>query len=73
MAGEYNCPNYFEQDTGKLVIGGALEIKSGATVTGLPCADNVAESTATTVAQAVTSINAILTALKAAGLMKADT
>ena len=33
---EYNALNYTEQGGAKTVIGGALEIKEGATVTGLP-------------------------------------
>lgn len=32
----YNAKNYMEQGGDKLVIGGTLEIKEGATVTGLP-------------------------------------
>ena len=34
--GEYNAKNYTEQGGEKTVIGGILEIKEGATVTGLP-------------------------------------
>lgn len=77
----YNSPNYFEQGTGKLVIGGNMEIKDLTKVTGLPTcptvpeipvAENVAACAAENVAGCVTSINAILTALKAAGLMEAD-
>ena len=33
---EYNALNYTEQGGAKTVIGGTLEIKEGATVTGLP-------------------------------------
>ena len=33
---EYNTKNYNEQGGDKTVIGGTLEIKSGASVTGLP-------------------------------------
>lgn len=113
----YNALNYMEQGGEKLVIGGTLEIKEGATVTGLGAdplqpatadtlggvkvgtglsiddgvlsadeidtatteaaglvlqAANVAASEAEDVAGCVTSINAILTALKAAGIMAAD-
>ena len=46
----YNTKNYTEQDGEKTVIGGTLEIKEGASVTGLPSAINQAASTATTVA-----------------------
>ena len=35
----YTGKNYAEQGGDKWVIGGALEIKEGATVTGLPSAD----------------------------------
>jgi len=74
----YNSPNYFEQGTGKLVIGGNMEIKDISKVSGLPTcptvpeipvAANVAECTATDVAGCVASINAIITALKEAGMM----
>ncbi len=33
---DYNTKNYTEQGGDKTVIGGTLEIKEGATVTGLP-------------------------------------
>jgi len=35
---EYNAKNYTEQGGEKTVIGGTLEIKQGASVTGLPAA-----------------------------------
>lgn len=81
----YNSPNYFEQGTGKLVIGGNMEIKDLSKVSGLPTcptvpeipeipvAGNVAACAATDVAGCVTSINAIITALKTAGLMEDET
>ena len=68
----YNTKNYTEQGGDKTVIGGALEIKQGASVTGLPIAENQADSTATDVAGLVTDFNALLAKLKAAGLMVAD-
>ncbi len=77
----YNSPNYFEQGTGKLVIGGNMEIKDISKVSGLPTcptvpeipvAENVVACAATDVAGCVTSINAILTELKEAGLMAPD-
>lgn len=68
----YNTKNYMEQGGEKLVIGGTLEILEGASVTGLPTAENQAESTATDVAGLVTDFNAVLVKLKAAGLMEAD-
>ncbi len=68
----YNTKNYMEQGGEKLVIGGTLEILEGALVTGLPTAENQAESTATDVAGLVTDFNALLVKLKSAGLMEAD-
>lgn len=68
----YNAKNYTEQGGEKTVIGGTLEIKSGAVVTGLPVLDNQAASTAATIEDLVTDFNALLTKLKAAGLMISD-
>ena len=73
----YNGKNYAEQGGVKWVIGGTLEIKEGATVTGLPAAEvpqaaNQADSVATEVAALVTDFNGLLAKLKAAGLMTAD-
>lgn len=68
----YNTKNYTEQGGEKTVIGGILEIKEGASVTGLPIAENQVDSTATDVAGLVTDFNALLAKLKAAGLMEAD-
>jgi hypothetical protein len=68
----YNTKNYSEQGGDKWVIGGTLDILPGASVTGLPVAENQAESTATTIAATVSDLNALLTKLKAAGLMIAD-
>ena len=68
----YNTKNYMEQGGEKLIIGGTLEILEGASVTGLPIAENQADSTATDVAGVVTDFNALLVKLKAAGLMEAD-
>lgn len=67
-----STPNYTEQGGAKTVIGGTLEIKSGATVTGLPQAANQADSTATEVADLKTDFNGLLAKLKTAGLMAAD-
>lgn len=67
-----NTPNYTEHGGAKTVIGGTLEIKSGATVTGLPQAANQADSTATEVADLKTDFNGLLAKLKTAGLMAAD-
>ena len=68
----YNTKNYTEQGGDKTVISGTLEIKQEASVTGLPVAENQADSTAIDVAGLVTDFNALLTKLKAAGLMVAD-
>lgn len=68
----YNTKNYTEQGGEKTVIGGVLEIKEGASVTGLPVAENQADSIATDVTGLVTDFNALLAKLKAAGLMEAD-
>lgn len=69
---DYNAKNYTEQGGEKTVIGGTLEILEGASVTGLPIAENQADSTATDTAGLVTDFNALLAKLKAAGLMAAD-
>ena len=68
----YNTKNYTEQGGEKTVIGGTLEIKDGAVVTGLPVLDSQAASTAATVEDLVTDFNSLLTKLKAAGLMISD-
>ena len=73
----YNGKNYAEQGGDKWVIGGTLEIKEGASVTGLPAAevpqaDNQADSVATDVPTLVSDFNGLLAKLKAAGLMTAD-
>lgn len=72
----YNTKNYTEQGGDKTVIGGTLEIKEGATVTGLPSSFTPAENQAASVADDITTLvsefNALLLKLKAAGLMTAD-
>ena len=73
----YNGKNYAEQGGDKWVIGGTLEIKDGASVTGLPAAEvpqaaNQADSVATDVPTLVSDFNGLLAKLKAAGLMTAD-
>ena len=69
----YNAKNYTEQGGEKTVIGGELVIEEGAKVTGLPVLDNQPASTAETVEALVTDFNALLSKLKAAGIMTADT
>lgn len=69
------CKNYNTDGGDTLVIGGKLVIEEGAEVEGLPKASNVASigTPASSTAEAnATKINAILTALKTAGLMEAD-
>lgn len=73
----YNGKNYAEQGGDKWVIGGTLEIKESASVTGLPAAEvpqaaNQADSVATDVPTLVSDFNGLLAKLKAAGLMTAD-
>lgn len=68
----YNTKNYTEQGGEKTVIGGTLEIKEEASVTGLPYAINQAASTASTVAGVKEDLNALLLKLKDAGLMTPD-
>ena len=73
---DYNTKNYTEQGGVKTVIGGTLEIKEGATVTGLPSsftpAENQAPSTAEDITSLVADFNALLSKLKTAGLIEAD-
>ena len=69
----YNAKNYTEQGGEKTVIGGELVIEEGAKVTELPVLDNQPASTAETVEALVTDFNALLSKLKAAGIMTADT
>lgn len=68
----YNVKNYTEQGGETTVIGGTLEIKEGASVTGLPQAENQADSTATTVADLKSDFNSLLLKLKSSGLMEDD-
>lgn len=71
----YNAKNYMEQGGDKWVIGGTLEIKEGASVTGLPGVPQAAaqpDSIAENVSGLVTDFNALLAKLRAAGLIAAD-
>ena len=70
----YNAKNYTEQGGDKTVIGGELEFKEGARVSGLPSsaltpAAYQAASEATTVAGLKDDFNTLLAALKAAGFV----
>ena len=78
----YNAKNYTEQSGDVTHIGGKLIIEEGAEVVGLPsgdggsklpAAENQADSEATTIAALKEDFNALLSKLKAAGLMTADT
>ncbi len=72
----YNTKNYTEQGGEKTVIGGTLEIKEGASITGLPSnftpAANQTASTASDVAGGRPDFNALHAKLKTAGIMAAD-
>lgn len=76
----YNTKNYTEQGGEKTVIGGTLEIKEGATVTGLPSVppaeitvlENQAESTAEDIETLVLDFNSLISKLKTSGLMRKD-
>lgn len=74
---EYNAKNYTEQGGEITHIGGKLVFDEGGSVEGLPSsftpAENQAASEATTVAALKEDFNSLLTKLKAAGLMTADT
>ena len=68
--------NYTDQGGDVTHIGGKLVFDEGASVEGLPGstpAENQAESAATTVAALKEDFNTLLSKLKAAGLMTADT
>ena len=78
-----NCKNYLADGGDRLVIGGTLEIREGASVTGLPSAaadnpgvvriaTNQPASAAVDVAALTSDFNTLLQKLKAAGIMAAD-
>ena len=67
----YSTKNY-QETCDKLVIGGTLELKDGATLDGFPKAENQADSTATTIADLKTDFNSLLEKLKTAGFMESD-
>lgn len=72
----FTTKNYGVDGGDRWVIGGTLEVLSGATVTGITGASAVAAnqpaSAADSVAALVTDFNALLSKLKTAGLMTAD-
>lgn len=71
----YNTKNFTEQGGETTRFGGKVVFENGCVIEGLPAtpkAANQAASTASDVAGLVTDFNALLTKLKAAGLMTAD-
>ena len=70
----YNAKNYTEQGGNTTHFGGKVIFEEGCEVEGnsFTPAENQAASTATTIAGLVTDFNALLTKLKAVGLMEAD-
>ena len=70
----YNTKNYTEQGGDVTHFGGKVIFEEGCEVEGnsFTPAANQADSTATTVAVLKDEFNALLTKLKAAGLMEAD-
>jgi len=64
--------NYKEQGGDKWVIGGELEFKEGAVVTGLPTSkiEKQTNSTAKDIETLVADFNSLLSKLKEAGLME---
>ena len=72
-----NCKNYTEQGGAVTHFGGKVIFEEGAEVEGLPSSDiptmdNQLNSTSTTVAGLKDDFNALLSKLKASGLMEAD-
>lgn len=71
-----NVKNYTEQGGEKTVIGGVLEIDAGGKLTfddiELKPAATQADSVASTIAGLVVDFNALLSKLKAAGLMASE-
>ena len=67
----FNTSNY-QETCDKLVIGGTLEIKEGASIIGLPKSENQADSTAATIADLKSDFNSLLSKLKSSGLMEDD-
>lgn len=81
MANTYNSKNYFAHGGEQLVIGGKLTFLDGAEVENFPgsasgnaasgTAPYVADSEATTVANLKNDFNALLAALRTAGVLSA--
>lgn len=79
MPDTHNTKNFMAHGGNELVIGGKLTFLEGAEVEGLELdgilekAANIPASEASTIATLKTEFNALLAALKEAGLMEADT
>ena len=71
----YTTKNYTDKGGNRTVIGGELEIREGARISGLPSggtAENQPASTATQVTGLKNDFNALLVKLKEAGVMEPD-
>ena len=68
----YNAKNYTEQGGDVTHFGGNVVFDENCEIEGLPAAANQAASEASTVATLKDDFNALLTKLKAAGIMAAD-
>ena len=83
MANAYNGKNYFAHGGGELVIGGKLTFLEGAEVENFPggtgrtaasgAAPYVADSEAATVVNLKSDFNALLAALRTAGVLASET
>ena len=69
----YNTKNYTEQGGDVTHIGGKLIIEDGAVIEGLDAASfNQAAAVADATNDAVTTVNALLASLRAAGILDAE-
>ncbi len=69
---EYNVKNYTEQGGDVTHIGGKLVIDEGGSIEGLPSAENLAPGTGTGGQAVRNDLNALIVALKDAGIMEPD-
>jgi hypothetical protein len=70
---EYNVKNYTEQGGDVTHIGGKLVIDEGGSIEGLPSAENLTPGTGTGGQAVRNDLNALIVALKDAGIMVPDT
>ena len=72
--GEYTLPPATAEVLGGIKVGAGLSVEEDGTLSadGITKAENQAESEATEVADLVTEFNSLLSKLKTAGLMEAD-